>query len=295
MSFVYAEKSAIKIGDEFHSVLNIYGDTKVTTDVNSPNKSNWGTDTYELVKRYGVLKTMIIEPRCCIAFAGNDIKYAHELLEFIHNKNRFTDEELWEKAFEIHRSAPKDAVEFILCTIDDQEESHIVSVKNGTITYDCQRAWIGSPFVYQELTKLLDPVLPLYEQNALFEKVEKAIMNSGDNSVGGFISHVRYDKYQGSFVYAYRLSMHEERMQPVAAGDAIIYHHSSEHGGFAYEIPENNQKFRLDFFQSDLSLVYTNKYRLIDSIYSEHIKHFMLPILCKTSTGTMLPVLIRDK
>lgn len=283
MSFVYAEKTNINIDGEVIPITAIYGDTKITLDERAANKSNWGENTLKLIQQHGLLKTMIIEPRCCICFAGNEIMYAHKLLEFVFGKKRFTEEELWDKAFEIHQSAPQDAIEFILCTVDDQEESHIVCIKNGEIYRDCKRAWIGSPSVYQTLINRCDPGASLKEQGISINRFQEAIANSGDNSVGGFCSSIRYDRWMKSFVYAYRLELHVERDQIVHPGDAIILYHPAEAGGFAFEIPESNQEFRLNFFQSNCSLIYTNKYRLDDNISNEHIKHFMLPILLRTN------------
>ena len=91
MSFVYAEKSNITEDGKILPITAIYGDTKITLNDRAANKSNWGESTFELVKKYGILKTMIIEPRCCIAFAGNDIMYAHKLLEYVYTAKRFTD------------------------------------------------------------------------------------------------------------------------------------------------------------------------------------------------------------
>ena len=293
MSFVFAERKIAKFEEEFIPVVSIYGDTKITMDDRFANKSNWSESTFELVKKYGILKTMIIEPRCCIAFAGNDIMYAHKLLEYVYTAKRFTDEELWKKALEIHQSAPNNAVEFILCTIDDQDDCHIACVKGGTITHDCQRAWIGSPLVYQELTKQLDPGLPSCEQYISSEMINNAIEKSKDDSVGGILSHVRYSKGEGSFVYSFHLEKHEEKDQIVHPGEPIIFHDAPEYGGFSFEIPENNQLYRLDFFQADCSLVYTNTFRLPDSINNSHIRYFMLPILCQTSTGKVLQELTK--
>ena len=279
MSFVYAEKTTININGEVIPITAIYGDTRITLDDRAANKSNWGENGFKLIQQYGLLKTMIIEPRCCICFAGNEIMYAHKLLEYVFDKKRFTEDDLWDKALEIHQSAPKDAIEFILCTVDDQEESHIVCIKNGEIYRDCKRAWIGSPSVYQTLINLYDPDTPLQGQVLSLSKFQEAIANSGDNSVGGFCSSIRYDRWMKSFVYAYRLELHVERDQTVRPGDAIILYHPAEAGGFAFEIPESNQEFRLNFLQSNCSLIYTNKYRLDESISNEHIKHFMLPVL----------------
>ena len=256
---------------------------KISFDDRAANKSNWGENTYKLIQQYGLLKTMIIDPRRCICFAGNDIMYAHRLLELVFDKKDYTDEELWNSAFEIHKSAPKDAIEFILCTVDDQEESHIVCIKNGETVRDCKRAYIGSERVHKSLINQYDSGIPQQEQVTSLDMFKRAIANSEDNSVGGFCSDIRYDIWTKTFVYCERQEYHVEKDQIVQLGEAINFFHSAEDGGFAFEIPESNQEFRLNILQTGSSLIYTNKYRLEDSISKEHIKHFMLPILLRTN------------
>ena len=79
------------------------------------------------------------------------------------------------------------------------------------------------------------------------------------------------------------MESHVERDQIVHQGEDIILYQPTEDGGFAFEIPESDQEFRLNILQTGCSLIYTNKYRLEDSISKEHIKHFMLPILLRTN------------
>ena len=223
MSFVYAEKTTININGEVIPITAIYGDTRITIDDRAANKSNWGENGFKLIQQYGLLKTMIIEPRCCICFAGNEIMYAHKLLEYVFDKKRFTEDDLWNKALEIHQSAPKDAIEFILCTVDDQEESHIVCIKNGEIYRDCKRAWIGSPSVYQTLINLYDPDTPLQGQGLSLSKFQEAIANSGGSTGSVYQDMIRIGNYiKSHYAYGETVSRYGASMQMKCFDGAII-------------------------------------------------------------------------
>lgn len=81
MSFIYAEKGVDKVDNQGLPYLFIYGDTKFTPVPGAPNIKNWGKRTFEIVSRYGLVKSMIVAPKCCVSFAGNDISYPFPIAE----------------------------------------------------------------------------------------------------------------------------------------------------------------------------------------------------------------------
>ena len=67
MSFIYAEKVVQSVDGEDHPSFHIMGDTKFTPIPESPGIVDWGTKTYSLLSRYGIVKSMIIGPKCCLS------------------------------------------------------------------------------------------------------------------------------------------------------------------------------------------------------------------------------------
>ena len=64
MSFVYAEKNYIQFQNEKYPITHIYSDTKITLD--EASSLNWKPYIYNAVKKYGIIKSIILNPRCCI-------------------------------------------------------------------------------------------------------------------------------------------------------------------------------------------------------------------------------------
>lgn len=118
MSFIFAEKSK--------SLTAIYSDTKVTFDERS--KLNWGEKTRNAMGVYGIIKSIIVRDNCCVSFAGNDVRFVHELLQEVADLGEFSEDQLLDCAWKIHKSAPPDDIEFIICTADDNDETHITCI-----------------------------------------------------------------------------------------------------------------------------------------------------------------------
>ena len=285
MSFIYAEKIVQSVDGEDHPSFHIMGDTKFTPIPESPGIVDWGTKTYSLLSRYGIVKSMIIGPKCCLSFAGNNIAYAHDLLTFIYTTGKFSVDQMLSRALEIHLSAPKDAIEFLICTVDEREEGHITCVKDGEIKQDCPQAWIGSSEVHKALQAQRDFSISKSEHRFSLSQFQVAIERSCDDSVGGFITNIRYDFYNRTFVYSERLETHTGRDQLVQLGESIRLYDNAADGGYLVHYDENSSAFSLQIDQGDLSIVYVNgtKYDEPHSI-NDHTKYFMIPILVRTST-----------
>lgn len=286
MSFIYAEKGITRDVDPAIPFLHIMGDTKFTHVEGAPNIKNWGKKTYGIILRYGFVKSMIIAPKCCISFAGNDMAYAHNLLTFIYNEKSCSSDLLLKKALELHLSAPENAIEFLICTVDTAENVHISCIKNGRMDRDCPQAWIGSPNVHNALQAQRNFRIPKTEQAFSLSQFQAAIENSGDGSVGGFLTYIRYDFYNKTFMYSERLETHTGRDQIVKLGESIRLYDNAANGGYLVHYYENSSVFSLSIDQGDLFIVYTNgtKYAEPDSI-NKYTKYFMIPILLRNSTG----------
>lgn len=285
MSFIIAEKSTIVVDNAEIKQTQIWGDTKLTPNFAAANKANWGIKTFNLILRYGIVKTVIVGPKCCISFAGNDISYAHKLLEYVYSANESTKDTICEKAFALHTEAPTDAVEFIICTADDDNDTSITCIKEGKMYSDCQMAWIGSPLAYKALME--NRASSEHRISAI--DIDNALHACGDDSVGGFITRVMYDTNEKVFLYGERLESHVEREQIIGIGEAIDLFHTAEDGGFTVHFRESQTDVVIDFGQKDMSLVYTARYRICEEgSVNGHTKHFMLPLLIKTSTNQLI-------
>ena len=285
MSFIIAEKSALIVDGSEIKRTQIWGDTKLTPNFAAPNKANWGSKTFELILRYGIVKTMIVGSKCCISFAGNDISYAHKLLEFVYSADLVTKDTICEKAYAIHTNAPENAVEFIICTADDDGDTSITCIKEGKMYSDCRIAWIGSAQAYKTLMDNGDPFVHEISEPI----IDNALRECGDDSVGGFITRVMYDYNAKEFLYGERLESHIERDQVVRVGEAINLFQTAEEGGFTAYFRESQTDVIIDFGQKDMSLVYTARYRIYEEgSVNEHTKHFMLPLLIETSTNRLI-------
>ncbi|MBQ8920944.1 MAG: hypothetical protein IJ060_02135 [Oscillospiraceae bacterium] len=129
MSFVYAEKIFMN-QEKTAQKVNIFSETK-TTLIGAVNEI-WSEKEITVIRKYGFIKSVIIGPTCCISFAGNNTIYAQKLLKWIFDKSIVSDEELLAEAFRLHKNAPKDDIEFIICSADSGQPI-ISCIKNGKL------------------------------------------------------------------------------------------------------------------------------------------------------------------
>ena len=81
MSFIYACKltKPYSIGE----TIEIHSDTKIL--FNEIEEKSFDSETLNYIKKYGIVKCIIVDSQCCIAFAGNNIKLVHDLLDNYYN------------------------------------------------------------------------------------------------------------------------------------------------------------------------------------------------------------------
>lgn len=127
MSFVYAEKIKYTLEDKQIQGIKIYSDTKVS--IEGAVKTNWSEQQKKAIEKYGMCKSIIINSRCCISFAGNNIFLLQTLFDQLIKWGKFEINQLIEYAYKIHLSEHKDDIEFIICYVDDNNDKRIVCIK----------------------------------------------------------------------------------------------------------------------------------------------------------------------
>ena len=287
MSFVYAIKYARKCEGHTHKCTHIYSDTKLTLDGTS--KLNWGKNTRRAIERYGLIKSVIINPKCCISFAGNNIALAHQLFENLCEMKEFSEEDLLHQALKIHADHPPDKIEFIICLADENDETEIICIKEHTMQRNCSRAWIGSQDAFWTLRKYQSEKPELSDQ--YLTAFMYAMQHCGDETVGGFPIYVGFDTEEKEFVYQERLETVAERAQEVLPGMQIKLGGSAEEGAYTAHYRASKEDVVIDIEQAHITIFYTKKYRLHNKdVSNPYTKHFLLPIVVETDSGKVRPV-----
>lgn len=285
MSFVFAVKHTHEFDGCKKKLTYICSDTKVSLDGTS--KETWGDKTWTLVNKYGLIKSVIVGPKCCVSFAGNNIAHAHKLLSQLYDKGMFSEDELLELALNIHRNAPVDDIEFIIAIADEEDETELICIKDGEMRRNCISAWIGSQraFSCMQEYRLGKP-----ENSKLYATAFNHAMHCcGDDSVGGFSISVKYDSSEKQFMYPDRLEIEVVRAQEVMSGMQVNLTGSAEEGACTLYYHPSSEDVAIEIGQANLMILYTKKCRLESKdSFNPHTQHFPLPILIRTDTQTII-------
>jgi len=289
MSFIYAEKNLFCDNAETVKTISILSDTKILF---TRNFGDWSDITRKYIELYGMVKSIILCPTCCVSFAGNNIFYVTKLLDDVSQKSNWDEKYLCEKAFEIHSNAPPNDIEFIICYIKNKEH-HIVCIKEGKIEYDCVNSWIGSPETFLEMQKHRMNLLNNKSSNSTCSAMDlfrKAIRDTKDGSVGkDFFVHTFASSRTNKFIYPYRIESFIDVKKTILSGENIPLMVSATEGGFTSEYLENTENVIINIPQADLSILYTKQYRLDKyDVGNPSTKYFLLPITYQTSSGKIL-------
>ena len=282
MSFVYAEK---------YSVNNIqytaiHSDTKIK--FKDGDKLNWGENTYKAVSQYGMVKSIMIDAKHCISFAGNNIKYVADLFDILAEKKTFEDDFIYEKAFEIHNAAEDiNDIEFIITVIDNDNQTHITCIKDRKMLHDQTNAWIGSQLTHNELQRMRFSTRELPKNSHII--FMQAIDSGLDDGVGGFPITVSHNKEMAAFEYKWVMYSYIGKSFLVKPGEAVPLFADAQNGGFTAEIYGDYDTLFVEIHQTDLNIVYTRKYRYGQSGEdSKYTRHFMLTMKQQRSTNIVL-------
>lgn len=281
MSFVYAEKSQINYENELINCTNIYSETKTT--LIGAYKQNWSEKTYNAIVKYGFIKCVNVNPKFSVSFAGNDTSFAHKLLEWIYSNQKYTDQEVIDKAFEIHMSTDEDNIEFILCHADEDNKTHITCIKKKRINRECSSAWIGSYDAFRKMQELRTSHITSLD---LFKRT---VEECKDDSVDGLIICNSFCEDEQRFLFTERIESYKDRTQIVQSNSEIILSGPAETGDFTVHFRESSNEVIIDFYQNNTSVIYTNRYRYDQKdVDNANTKYFLLPIIVETNTSKVL-------
>ena len=281
MSFIYAEK--YRDNDSEHETVQIFCDTKITpNNYTSACLSNIG---YDLVRKYGIVKSTICCPELCVSFAGNNILYASKLFKKLKDIGSFEAEEVSNYAFHLHLGAEsQNDIEFVIAYFSNDHHIHIDCVKNGKLEKDVTLAHIGSEDAFSAFqeARLQGNCDAVEQTDFAFRSV---VDGCKDDSVGGRAIKVVYDHQYNSFIYQWSRSFCTSKPQTVAPGESIVFHTSASDGGYSYEVVHKdieNVLFSIDQMKPDI--LYSRRFR-IDSKDADN------PLLF----GLMMPMLVVEK
>lgn len=273
MSFIYAEKSTTEFGNQ----TVIYSDTK--TGLIGAYKKNWSEKARKAIEKYGFAKCVNVRRDFAVAFAGNNTAHAHTLLNWLYSNCSFTAEDAIGEALSIHKSASENEIEFILCYADDNNETHIVCIKEQELKSDLPSAWIGSYDAFYKLQELRTT------SRTSFTDFKSAVDNCKDDSVGGLIICDSYLENERRFLFPERLEAHIERSQIVPPGGKVIFSRNAETGDCTLHYCEDPDRVIIQFVQNNTTIIYTNKERYyLDDKNNDRTNHFLLPMIINSET-----------
>jgi len=277
MSFVYAE--IIK------KSLHIYSDTKMSFNNNSG--ASFSKEQMALSDKYGIVKTTIICPEICISYAGNNLFLASELFMKLYEKRTVSVQDALDSAMEIHLSADKDDIEFIIASCENDVLS-LHCIKERELQSNCNIAWIGSNLAhcqFQELRLSGNNKNASDRTSAAFAEV---VLCCKDESVGGIMTDVIYNKSKNSFQYAERWGFYSSKPQAINAGNDIKWLLDAKDGGFSYhQIPISCEEVIMAIDQMTPQILYSRKHRCTQKdAQNTQLFSLMLPMLiCKDESG----------
>lgn len=230
MSFCYARIE----GNE----LFIAADMKFTTDNIDMTRRHFG-DIADNMKKYGIIKNIIINDNICIAFAGNNILLANELLSKI-DWNSSDMDLIISEANVIHQNATDtNDIEFIIAYADCNIKK-LIQIKGG-MTKELDECYIGSKEVYEAMIN--KPVEDISEDESeieedlllrikLEDRFKEVLKENVDDTVGEDSVFVRYCKKENKFKYNERYETNTGlKPQTVPLGEAICFDVSAADGG----------------------------------------------------------------
>ena len=186
-------------------------------------------------------------------------------------------QDLIERAYSIHKSAKKDAIEFIIAYCNE-EKKRIVSIKDGEITENCF-AWIGSPDTYYEYRRSATEknILGIKSIREVESMIVDAIRSGIDDSVGGYIINIRYLKYEYSFQYMEQLNATSGlTVQQIKPGENVNIVQGVERGSYTYQTYQSPERVALYLVEPQNGIVYTywstdGKMVGLNSLYMPHL------------------------
>lgn len=286
MSYIYAMNDVI---------FSIMSDTKIGIKNDLPKL--WNSESEKrLVTQMGLMKSIVVLPNIVIAYAGNNINKAAELLRNVKNSSD-TMEEIISAASKIHITSDEDAIEFIIAYCDENTRE-LISVKNQQVFRNCKVAWLGSWEAYNEFKRLESLIseddvkgkksITLTEIGEFLEedldeelvrayKIEECfseVVNSGiDPTVGGMAVRIRAMEGENTFQYMSGMNAIASNWpQIVKPGESIIFYQGADKGSYCCNVYQSSRNFCCYVYEANCGIVYTD-----DVIYSKDLEGMKFP------------------
>lgn len=269
MSYIYAHK--FKNDYTNGETIEILSDTKIM--FNEIEEKALDAKTLKNIKKYGIIKIIIVDSQCCIAFAGNNIKLVNNLLD-LYSKTEKNITKLIDLAYELHCENPINDIEFIICYNDANNIKHIVCIKERKKNLNENFCWIGSSSAFYVMQKERQGnTLPV---NQLFSN---AIESGVDVSVGGCVIKATYSNSFKEFIYnSYQYSV-VSKPRTYNAGEKIIIMDTKENGGYTISVTGFKDEVHLMFEQIGKLIIYCKEKITCDTCnkIKKDYKYFLIP------------------
>ncbi len=285
VSFIYAEKYRDEnVGVES---VRILCDTKIIPD--EYTSMQFSKVQSDCVSKYGIVKSTICNPQLCISYAGNNILFAARLFSKLWDMKSFENDGVSAIALDVHNEAAAlhstddpnryDDIEFLI-TYYHNGNFHIERVRQGTIERDLLLANIGSNEAFEVFQKgrlSLGGNVSKHTES-VFQDV---VAGCKDDSVGGRVVEIEYDRSADSFVFHWENAYYAEKPQIIKPGDNIILFTSASDGGYSYEVV--HQDIQNVFFVIDQmkpAILYSRQFRVSEKdLQNPNLFGLMLPLL----------------
>lgn len=252
MSFLYA--------GNYNNKIYMFSDTKVSfssiteQEIFFSRVLNNSEEKLNILKNFGIIKSVIINNNICIGFAGrlNDF---NKLLGFIEEQNIIDLDAIKNKAKEINNNS-NNLTDFIIASANKtKKELYLVQNGNVFFTESCS---IGSPETKQEFERYKCEleirlkfknehqkvnnnieVLKRDSQRIDSEAFRNAIKTTSDDDVGGFM--IRCLEKDGYFYYPEYLESNVEKEYRLESNSSEVpLFDTVENGGYMYQFFESN-------------------------------------------------------
>ncbi len=273
MSFVYARK----LKNKFYILAD--SKTTISDDDSDRLKIRIGEKVYNDLKKFGVIKNVIINENICIASAGV-LEDFNELLKYVDTQKINDINLISHQALNIHLHNNK-RTDFIIAKIDTNKE--LLEIKNGIIS-KVETSWLGSYNcfnIFQNIrhdklfrNQIEDSYSVLIEEDKNrinynefppitiddiekdidFKAFDKAVKSNTDLTVGGYI--VECIEHHNKFMYPECINSTVEKPQIVPSDGEINTYNEASEGGYTYHAYESNNNFKLYIYQMKKGIIY---------------------------------------
>ena len=221
------------VGRIIQNTIRIDSDSKITDPKIVSNKNS-------IFSSY--LKTILINPRLCISYAGG-VDYAQNAIEDLYKLKDFSISRIKELLLQKNKDSNYET-DFLIGSVENQ--SLLYKISNGNIETSNQGHWIGDKDGFNAFQKNFIPNLksadPHHIAKIQSEAFEEVVTSGAIESVGGF--HITVHNTRNGLEYLMKMSVnsgysHSIKVEanqtvPFSFGDASTGAHS-----YSYLISKN--------------------------------------------------------